>query len=128
MINPLHYYKMLGRPMGIWVAFVAMVAEFVAHAATALRGTLSYATAAVAAPLFVVAFIALVRRCLAGMWLGIAFFILGMYISVGVATQSGGPGPWYVTLCWAVSLVGIFALLSNRRWYDEKMLNFPLKK
>lgn len=128
MINPLHYYKMRGRPLGIWVAFIILVGELVAHMATALKGTLAYATAAVAAPLFVVALVALIRRRLAGMWLGISFFILGMYISMGVTSQSDTPNLWYVPLCWTGSLLGIFALLSNRRWYDERMLNFPLKK
>jgi predicted membrane channel-forming protein YqfA (hemolysin III family) len=126
VINPLHYYKWLGRPVGIWVAGVILFAAFVGHVATALCGIVSYPTAAVAVPLFILTAVALLRRRVAGMWLGIAFLILGTYTSVIVASQSERIGVWSVVLWWFVSLVGIFALISNRRWYDEKMINFPL--
>lgn len=125
VINPLAYYKVGGKPIGIWVGGALLVLVMLMH----LRGAfmvnrLPIHTLVISGPLFILAFVVILRRRLLGMWLGIIFFSLSVYMPMFVIPDLPFREWWCVLVWWVVSALGIASLICNRRWFDEKVVHF----
>jgi hypothetical protein len=125
MINPLAYYKTGKAPIGVWISTVLLVMEMLMQ----LRGVfmvdrLPAHTLIITIPLLAIALIAIVGRKLIGMWLGIIFFALCAYAPMFVIPNLPFKDWWCVLVWWAISALGIASLISNRRWFDEKVVHF----
>lgn len=122
MINPLAYYKVGHRPLGVWVGGVLLVMEFLMQ----LRGIfavhrLPVHTLIVSGPLFLIAFALLLMRRYWGMVLGVAYFVTTIYMPMFVIARLPFVEWWCALVWWFLSAAGILSLCSNRRWFDEDM-------
>ena len=125
MINPLAYYKVGKRPIGVWIGGVLLVMEMLMQ----LRGVfimdrLPVHSLLISAPLFLIAFVLILLRSRLGRLLGITFFILNVYMPMFVIPNLPFRDWWCVLVWWFVSALGIAALFSNQRWFDEKIVSF----
>lgn len=125
MLNPFQYFKVMGRPIGIWVGVVAVSLEFIGHLVADLVLYISLLSFILVGPLFLLAMVQLVRHRFSGMITAVAYLVVGMYAGLMLQLLGYYDNWYYVMGWWLVSLIGIAGLISNRRWYYEKLLRFP---
>lgn len=124
MVNPLQLYVLWRRPIGIWLAGLALVLQVVGHVRIALLGLESYAALAFILFLFAASIILLILRRASAVLYGTSFLMVGLYIAAGMFMHSSLV-PFLLILIWCVvSFVGIAGLFFNRRWFDEQLVGF----
>ena len=111
--------KFLGRPLGVWLAWAALVY----FAVLAVKGTLDLVTKSegglvptlsdvlVTWPILIAAMVALARRRLLARLLGGMAMALLLYHSLARVDPAGI----------ALAVLGFWGLVASRRWYDEKL-------
>ena len=111
--------KFLGRPLGVWLAWAALVY----FAVLAVKGALDLVAKSegavptlsdvlVAWPILIAAMVALARRRLLARLLGGMAMALLLYHSLARVDPAGI----------ILAVLGFWGLVASRRWYDEKLL------
>ena len=124
MINPLQFYTIRGRPLGILLAGLPMMAQAVGHLRMQRADFVPYAELVVGLLFFHAAFLTLLKRWAISIIIGVAFFAVSIYSSTAVFFRSSDVSIVHPVLWWSSSLLGIAGLLFNRRWFDERIVRF----
>jgi hypothetical protein len=124
MINPLQWYIVWRRPVGIWLAGAGLILQAAGHFRIALMGYESYVSLALSLFLFAASFFLLITRRVSAIICGTGFFIIGLYKATELFVHSSTVSLVYVLIWCAVSFAGIAGLLFNRRWFDERLVKF----